>query len=67
MTSYANHAISTTVNKVTMPTGMGDMPVEYTGRGFISSMGSAMFINDIIAEVARPGLPRQPEGLLHLL
>ena len=46
---YANHAISTTVNKVTMPTGMGDMPVEYTGRGFISSMGSAMFINDIIA------------------
>ena len=48
---YANHAISTTVNKVTMPTGMGDMPVEYTGRGFISSMGSAMFINDIIAEV----------------
>ena len=30
---------------------MGDMPVEYTGRGFISSMGSAMFINDIIAEV----------------
>ena len=48
---YAQHAISTQVNKVTMPTGMGDMPVEYTGRGFISAMGSAMFINDIIAEV----------------
>lgn len=48
---YAEHPISTEVNKVTMPTGMGDMPVEYTGRGFISSMGSAMFINDIIAEV----------------
>ncbi len=48
---YANHEISTKVMKTTMQTGMGPMDVEYTGRGFISSMGTAMFVNDIIAEV----------------
>ncbi len=48
---YANHPISTETVSVTMPTGMGPMDVQYTGRGFISAMGTAMFINDIIAEV----------------
>lgn len=48
---YANHEISTKTVDVTMQTGMGPMPASYTGRGFISSMGTAMFINDIIAEV----------------
>ena len=48
---YANHSISTTKVDVTMQTGMGPMPASYTGRGFLSSMGTAMFINDIIAEV----------------
>ena len=32
-------------------TGMGPRQVSYTGRGFISAMGSAMFTGDIIAEV----------------
>ena len=48
---YANHAMTTEVHKVTMPTGMGPMDTQYTGRGFISAMGAAMFIDDIIAEV----------------
>ncbi len=48
---YKNHSISTMSINVTMQTGMGSMPVSYTGRGFISSMGTAMFVNDIIAEV----------------
>ena len=48
---YAKHPISTTEVKVTMPTAMGDQEVKYTGRGFISAMGAAMFVNDIIAEV----------------
>ena len=48
---YANHKISTETVDVTMQTGMGPMPASYTGRGFISAMGTAMFINDIIAEV----------------
>lgn len=48
---YANHAISTETHKVSMQTGMGPMDAEYTGRGFISAMGTAMFTGDIIAEV----------------
>lgn len=48
---YANHAMTTEVHKVTMPTGMGPMEAQYAGRGFISAMGSAMFVDDIIAEV----------------
>lgn len=48
---YANHEITTTPIKTKMQTGMGEMDVEYTGRGFISSMGTAMFTGDIIAEV----------------
>lgn len=48
---YANHKISTEKVDITMQTGMGPMPASYTGRGFISAMGTAMFINDIIAEV----------------
>ncbi len=48
---YKNHRISTESIKVSMQTGMGPMDVEYTGRGFISAMGTAMFTGDIIAEV----------------
>jgi len=48
---YANHEITTTPIKTKMQTGMGEMDVEYTGRGFISSMGTAMFTGNIIAEV----------------
>ncbi len=48
---YANHKLSTESHKITMQTGMGPMDVEYTGRGFISSMGAATFVDDIIAEV----------------
>jgi beta-glucosidase len=48
---YANHKISTETIKTSMMTGMGPQDVEYTGRGFISAMGAAMFIGDIIAEV----------------
>lgn len=54
---YAKHPISTDAVKVTMPTGMGPMDVEYTGRGFISAMGTAMFINDIIAEIPAKDYP----------
>ncbi len=48
---YANHKISTETIKTSMMTGMGPQDVEYTGRGFISAMGAAMFTGDIIAEV----------------
>lgn len=49
---YANHAISTQVKKTSLMTGfMGAQEVEYTGRGFISAMGVATFVDDIIAEV----------------
>ncbi|MDO4853074.1 MAG: glycoside hydrolase family 3 C-terminal domain-containing protein [Clostridia bacterium] len=48
---YANHKISTEAIPTKFMTGMGPMDVSYTGRGFISAMGSAAFIGDIIAEV----------------
>lgn len=48
---YANHPISTEPVKTQMQTGMGPQDVEYTGRGFISAMGTALFTGDIIAEV----------------
>ncbi len=48
---YANHSLSTEVVSTTMMTGYGEMPVTYTGRGFVSTMGSATFTGDIIAEV----------------
>ena len=49
---YANHAITTETQKTTMVTGyLGEVEVEYVGRGFISAMGVAKFVNDIIAEV----------------
>ena len=48
---YANHKISTESISIKFQTGMGPMDVSYTGRGFISSMGSASFVGDIIAEV----------------
>ncbi|MBQ6755998.1 MAG: glycoside hydrolase family 3 C-terminal domain-containing protein [Oscillospiraceae bacterium] len=48
---YANHRISTEAIETTFMTGMGPQQVSYTGRGFISAMGSAMFTGDIIAEV----------------
>lgn len=54
---YANHEITTTPIKTKMQTGMGEMDVEYTGRGFISSMGTAMFTGDIIAEVPTKDYP----------
>ncbi|SFI35318.1 beta-glucosidase [Pseudobutyrivibrio sp. OR37] len=54
---YANHEITTTPVKTKMQTGMGEMDVEYTGRGFISSMGTAMFTGDIIAEVPAKDYP----------
>ena len=58
---YANHEISTKSIKVSMQTGMGPMDVEYTGRGFISSMGAAMFTGDIIAEVPLADYPESLE------
>lgn len=58
---YANHEISTKSIKVTMQTGMGPQDVEYTGRGFISSMGAAMFTGDIIAEVPVADYPSELE------
>ena len=48
---YANHKISTEVKKTSLNTGMGEQKVEYTGRGFISAMGVATFVDDVIAEV----------------
>ena len=54
---YANHPISTTPVKTTMQTGMGPQDVEYTGRGFISAMGTALFTGDIIAEVPLSDYP----------
>lgn len=54
---YAQHKISTEVIKTKMMTGMGEMDVEYTGRGFISSMGTALFTGDIIAEVPNADYP----------
>lgn len=54
---YENHPISTEVHNVSLMTGMGPMPTKYVGRGFISAMGSAMFINDIIAEVPANDIP----------
>ena len=54
---YAGHKISTETIKTTMQTGMGPMDVEYTGRGFISSMGTALFTGDIIAEVPLADYP----------
>ncbi|QFJ55185.1 glycoside hydrolase family 3 protein [Pseudobutyrivibrio xylanivorans] len=57
---YAKHPISTEVVKEKMMTGMGEMDVEYTGRGFVSSMGTAKFMGDIIAEVP---LADYPESL----
>ncbi len=54
---YAGHKLSTETIKVTMQTGMGPMDVEYTGRGFISSMGTALFTGDIIAEVPMADYP----------
>lgn len=58
---YANHELSTEVIQTTMMTGYGEMSVEYTGRGFISSMGAATFVNDIIAEVP---VEDYPESLM---
>ncbi len=54
---YAQHKISTEVIRTKMMTGMGEMDVEYTGRGFISSMGTALFTGDIIAEVPNSDYP----------
>lgn len=49
---YKNHAISSQKKTATLHTGfMGDKKVEYTGRGFVSAMGVATFVDDIIAEV----------------
>lgn len=48
---YANHPISTQVKKTSLMTGFGPQDAEYTGRGFISAMGVATFVDDIIAEV----------------
>ena len=59
---YANHEISTKAIKVSMQTGMGPMDVEYTGRGFISAMGAAMFTGDIIAEVPLADYPESLES-----
>ena len=59
---YANHKISTETIKTTMQTGMGPMDVEYTGRGFISSMGTALFTGDIIAEVPLADYPETLTG-----
>ncbi|MCR4998963.1 MAG: glycoside hydrolase family 3 C-terminal domain-containing protein [Lachnospiraceae bacterium] len=56
---YANHPISTNVVKTKMMTGMGEMDVEYTGRGFISSMGAATFTGDVIAEVPVADYPEE--------
>lgn len=56
---YANHKISTETVKTQMMTGMGPMDVEYTGRGFISAMGAATFVNDIIAEVPVADYPEE--------
>ena len=56
---YANHPISTDVVKEKMMTGMGEMDVEYTGRGFVSSMGTAKFMGDIIAEVPVKDYPEE--------
>ncbi|SDB34064.1 glycoside hydrolase family 3 C-terminal domain-containing protein [Butyrivibrio sp. INlla16] len=58
---YANHEISTKTIKVSMQTGMGPQEVEYTGRGFISSMGTALFTGDIIAEVPLADYPSSLE------
>ncbi|WP_051656516.1 glycoside hydrolase family 3 protein [Butyrivibrio sp. AE3004] len=59
---YANHEISTKTIKTTMQTGMGPQDVEYTGRGFISAMGAAMFTGDIIAEVPAADYPQSLES-----
>lgn len=56
---YANHKISTETHKVSMQTGMGPKDVEYKGRGFISAMGAATFVNDIIAEVPVADYPTE--------
>ena len=56
---YANHPYSTESHNIEMMTGMGPMPVEYTGRGFISAMGAATFVNDIIAEVPVEDYPAE--------
>ncbi len=48
---YANHPMTTETHKISMMTGMGPMDVEYKGRGFISAMGAATFVDDIIAEI----------------
>ncbi len=48
---YADHKISTVVKKTSLKTGMGEQKAEYTGRGFISAMGVATFVDDVIAEV----------------
>ncbi|MCD7750123.1 MAG: glycoside hydrolase family 3 C-terminal domain-containing protein [Oscillospiraceae bacterium] len=58
---YAIHELSPEVIQTTMMTGYGEMSVEYTGRGFISSMGAATFVNDIIAEVP---IEDYPDSLL---
>lgn len=54
---YTNHPISTEVHSFTMMSGIGPIPVKYTGRGFVSAYGSAQFINDIIAEVPAKDFP----------
>ncbi len=59
---YKNHRLSTESIKVSMQTGMGPMDVEYTGRGFISAMGTAMFTGDIIAEVPLSDYPESLAG-----
>ena len=58
---YANHDISTKAIKTKMQTGMGEMEVEYKGRGFISAMGTATFTGDIIAEVPVQDYPESLE------
>lgn len=48
---YASHPISTEEKATKLMTGFGEMDATYTGRGFISAMGVASFVDDIIAEV----------------
>ncbi len=57
---YANHRISTEEKTVKLATGfMGDVDTPYTGRGFVSAMGVATFVDDIIAEVPVADYPEE--------
>ncbi len=60
---YANHPKSTEKKTAVLHTGnMGDQQVEYTGRGFVSAMGVATFVDDIIAEVPVSDYPADLES-----